>query len=654
MSRTATLTALLAVALASVGCDSNTPETPQPAVPAFRGIYATPPRLTWTCVVPGCDTSLGVVVTSSVNRRVAIKRIVLSQANAAYTVTPSEAPPFILGAASEFSITVRYVPTQAPTAERLSLLVTYTDASAEESPDRIEAGELEIPIVRRLVGEPVLEVTPPSLSFGVVPLNVRKALPVTARNAGFGNIALDVDVADAGLEALTVSLPAKATLIPDASVEVPIAFTPESEVYVKHAVLLGSSTPGVEPVLVQVEGTSYASPRVLVEPEERAIDFGEVPRGQSRKVTVRVANVGGQTLQLSRVSVRDASGNLEATLPGGSTSATLKPLERLSLDLTLDGTNPGIVDGALLLDSNDPTRPSVEVPITGTVTEPRLQASPDTLAWGTVPMGWAVPKPVELRNVGYGALTVKNITFVGGSASLFSFRDLPPLPATLTREGRLAFEVEFRAETAASFTGAVSIETDDPVEPFQEVSLAATGGSCEAGCPITHGSPSCNAGACTIGSCDSGWYDTDQSDATGCECQEIGQDPGEFCSSGLNKGTLSDSGNSTSHTGIIHSESDVDFVRFFAYDASQFLSDDFDVRIDLSSGDPNITMCVYRYRTGSSVNECYLNDETCNVRSYRKDGSLGTDDSAMFYIKVFRKPNTAATCTPYTVYMRNG
>jgi hypothetical protein len=646
---------LLLASFLAAACGTKTPEPPPgPVVPPYRGLIATPPQLTYTCVIPGCDTTLTVKVQSNVNRRIAIKRIVLSGENPDYTVTPSQAAPFILGNASDFSIAVRFAPTSAPVAESLSLLVTYTDASAEESPDRIEPGELKIPLVRRLVGEPVMEVTPASLNFGVVPPNARKSLNTTVKNVGFGNIALAVDRADAGTDVLVVNLPARAAPVPDAGVDVPISFVPTSELYVNHAVLIGSSTPGVDPVYVQVEGTSYSTPRILLEPEERAIDFGEVPRTQTRTVTVKVANVGGQTLNLTNVAVRDLSGNLKVTLPNGMSTATLLPLQRLSVELKLDGTNAGIVDGALILQSNDPVRGDLEVPITGTVTEPRLSATPASIDWGVVPMGWAVPKPVELRNVGFGRLTVKNVTFVGGTSSLFTFRNLPPLPATLAREARLAFEVEFRAETAATFMGAVSIETDDPVNPFQEVSLKATGGTCEAGCPIANGTPSCTSGACRIGTCNPGWYDTDHSDATGCECQEIGTDPGDFCSTGLHKGTLSDSGASTSVTGIIHSETDVDFIRFFSSDGFQFLSDGYDVRINLSSGDPNITMCVYRYDTSSNVNECYLNNETCNTRSYRRTGSWTRDDSAMYYIKVFRKPNTAATCTPYTVYMQNG
>ena len=645
---------LLVVTFALTACGPAKPPVTGPTVPAFRGLLATPRQLAFTCVTPGCDTTLTVKVTSNVNRRVAIKRIVLSNPNTEYTITSAEPPPFILGAASDFTIDVRFLVTEAPKSESLDLLVTYTDASAEESPDRIEAGELKVPLVKRLVGEPLLEATPLKLSFGVVAVSQRKELPVTVKNAGFGNIALEVDRADAGFADLQVVLPANVALVPDAGLAVPFVFRPQTEEYLNAEVELASSTPGVDPVYVQVEGTSHNWPRVALEPEETALDFGEVPKNSRRLVTVKLANLGGRPLNITSLSATDPSNRVTVNFQGGMTTATLDPLQRLNLDVEVNGLMPGVIDVPLHIVSNDPVRATLDIPIRAIITEPKLQAAPMTIDWGTVPQGWVVPQPIELKNIGYGALTVKRITFVGGTSNLFSFRNLPALPMPLERNGRVAFEVEFRAQTNAAFSGSVSIETDDPMNPFSEIPLTATGGSCTAGCPIANGTPSCTMGTCSVGSCNVGWHDTDQSASNGCECREIGTDPGGLCSAGIDKGTLPDNGSSANHTGIIDSTDDVDFLRFFGEDRSQFLSDNYDVRITMSSGDPNIGMCVYRYGTSTSVNECYLNGEQCGIRSFRKDGSLGTEDGAMYYIKIYRNPANAATCTPYTVYMSNG
>ncbi len=644
----------LCSAVALVGCTQMNPNPPGPVVPAFRGLLATPRQLAFTCVVPGCDTTLTVKVTSNVNRRIAIKRIVLSSPNAEYTVTSVEPAPFILGAASDFTIDVRFAVMNAPKSESLDLLVTYTDASGEESADRIEPGELKIPLVKRLVGEPILEATPVKLNFGVVPVTQRKELPVTVKNVGFGNIALEVDGADSGVPDLQVNLPANIALVPDAGVPVPFVFKPQTEQYLKTQVQLESSTPGVDPVYVEVEGTSYSWGRVALEPEETALEFGEIPKNSRRMVTVRLANVGGRVLNVTSLSAMDPSGRVTVEFQGGMNNAMLMPLQRLDIDVDVNGLMPGVIDVPLQIVSDDPVRPMLTIPIRAVITEPKLQFTPTTISWGTVPQGWVVPQQVELKNVGYGSLTVKRITFIGGTSNLYSFINLPALPMQLERDARVAFEVEFRAQTSAQFGGSISIETDDPMDPFSEIPLTATGGTCASGCPITNGTPSCAGGTCSVGSCNTGWHDTDLSAANGCECREIGTDPGGLCSAGIDKGTLADNGSSANHTGIIDSFDDVDFIRFFGEDRSQVFSDDYDVRITMTSADPNIVMCVYRYDTSTSVNECYLNGEQCGIRSFRNDGSYGREDGAMYYIKVSRTRAAAATCTPYTVYMSNG
>lgn len=653
-SRALSIAALIFVAACS-GKNPNQPESP--VVPEFRGLLATPAQLAFTCVVPGCDSTLSVKVTSTVTRRVAIKRIVLSDENGEYTITADQPAPFILGAAAEFNVDVRFAPVSAPKSESLKLLVTYTDASAEEGPDRIEPGELQIPLVKRLVGEPVLVANPGKLSFGVVAVGSRKEQPVKVKNVGFGNIALQLNaIADAGIRDLRVDVPSDIALVPDAGLDVPFVFTPNTEKYLRGTVTLRSPTPGVSPVQVQVEGTSFTQGRIALEPEETSLEFGEIVKGTQQTVTVRVANVGGTTLDITSLTVMDPGNRVKAAFPDLMTSASLAPLQRIEVKVEIDGRVPGVIDVPLHIESNDPVRPSLDIPIRAVITEPKIATDLALIDWGSVPQGWVVPKAVELKNIGYGTLTIKAVTFVGGQAAVFTLGNLPALPYTLQRDERVAFDVELRAQAVANFTASISIESDDPLNQFHEVQLKANVGSCASSCPITNGTPSCAAsGVCTIGTCNTGWYDTNLSAADGCECREIGTDPGGFCSTGVNKGTLADNGSNANHTGLIPTADDEDYIYFYAKDESQFFGEDFDVNINLSSSDPGITMCVSRYDTGNSVNECYPDsNKVCGIRSLRRDGTYGSEDGAMFYIKVYRTASTTPTCTPYTVTMRNG
>lgn len=644
------LTALL------VSCGTKPPMTPANGIGPFRGLRATPRQLAFTCVTPGCDTTLLVKVQSTVNRRVAIKRVVLSSESPEYTLTPSVATPFILGAASDFSVDVKYAPMSAPSAEDLKVLVTYTDASPDsEDPDRIEPAELEIPLIRRLVGEPALDVSPQTLAFGLVRQGEMKALPVVARNVGFGNIALAVDRADAGHPWVSVGLPASSALVPDAGLAVPITFAPTTRGYYKGTVLIGSTTPGVRDVDLEVEGTSLIDGTIAIEPEERAIDFGELPRLQRRTVVVQAANLGGNPLTLTSVTVRDPANAVTVSLPNAATMVTLPPLARVPLTLELNGATAGVVDAMLVVTSSDSMRSQLEVPIRGTVTEPRIDVSPAMIAWGPTPLGWQVVRPIEVRNTGFGALTIRRVTFVGGTSTLFSLRNSPALPATLATGARLSIEVEFRADAMAAFSGSLSIESDDPMQQIVEVPLTASGTSCMLGCMVANATPSCMNGRCGIDSCNTGFYDTDGMASTGCECQETGPDISAFCSMGEYKGVLKDtSGGTAQHQGMIPVADDVDWIRFHAEDGNNFLSDDFDVRITLTSTDPDIEMCVYRHRTGSHDTSCYMEGESCGSRSFRRDGSLGSEDGADFDIKVYRRANSVPACITYTVSMSNG
>ena len=164
----------------------------------------------------------------------------------------------------------------------------------------------------------------------------------------------------------------------------------------------------------------------------------------------------------------------------------------------------------------------------------------------------------------------------------------------------MALNLQFRGETVATFNASLSVETDDPLTPFKEVPITARVGTCTEGCPILHGTPDCSAGTCSVGTCNTGWYDTDKSAATGCECQEVGTDPGAFCSAAQDLGQLTDNDNiQRSYSGVIPTADDIDMIRFFGYDGNGFFSDDFNVKVRLQSSDPGIQMCVYRHRTGS-------------------------------------------------------
>jgi hypothetical protein len=634
------------------GC-ANVPQDSGPKKPP--GLVALPGSVAFVCVTPGCDSSQKVRVTVEGSRRVAVKRIVLSNPEQKeFTFTLDQKPPFVVGVGTDFELDVRYVPVGAPVPGRVDLVLSFTDASPTEDADRLPPGELIIPLVRRLVGEPRLLATPSSLSFGAVPAGTTKSVSTRLSNGGFGNVALQVAAVDAGDPDVQVAVPEQAALAPDAGVDLPVVFAPKSARYLAAVVEVVPTASDVASALIAVEGTSLPDPTLGLVPATD-MDFGELPLKQKRTLTRQLVNQGGAPLKLTAVTVVDPSGNVTASVAGGP-ALTLEPLQRVELSVTLEGKLAGPVEARVTLASNDPKAPQRVLVVRAVVTEPRLTLAPAAVDFGTVPLGWVVTRPVELRNTGYGALTIKNVTLVAGTSNLFTLRNLPTLPFVLERNQRVAVELEFRVETTATFGGSFSIETDDPKSNFSEVTLKGIGGTCAASCSIANGTPSCTRGTCEIASCAAGYFDTDKRAASGCECREVGTDPGAFCATSNYVGVLKDTDKGrASVTGVLPEDGDVDLIRFYAEDAFSVFNDNFDVRVQLSTFDPSIKLCVYRSDGGAHNDQCYFTNESCpSDGNFRKNSSGIGGDGGDFIAKVFRAPGKAPTCSQYTLFLANG
>lgn len=641
------------LACTMAACASPPPEPKSTKPP---GLEADPAHVALLCVTPGCDTTHAVRFHVVGPRRVAIKRMFLSgAAPEEFTLTSTEETPFIVGSNASFEVQVRYAPVGSPLPAPVELRVTYTDASPEESEERLPAGELVVPLVRRLVGEPVLAVAPQTVSFGYVPAGETKTRTLKATNEGFGNIALELASIEAGSPLFTATLPDRPAVVGAEGLEFPTTFTPEADTYVQSTLSVVATASDVPPVTVKVEGTSIPDPRLGISPSGE-VDFGEVALKKSRTVTLQLVNEGGAALTVRGVSTSDANGNLSVALPDAGAPLHVASLERVPLTLTLQGGTAGELDATVTVETDDPLQPTRDVRVRGTITEPKLALSPDPLDFGTLPVGWVVKQPVELRNVGFGPLTVKDIRLVAGSSNLFVLSNLPTLPLVLERDQRIALDVQFTAETASSFTGWLSVETDAPGATFSELPLKAIAGSCSSSCPIANGTPSCSSGTCDVGSCDTGWFNTDAKAANGCECKEVGTDPGAFCADSHFAGTLMDSKkDQATFSGVLPSEGDVDVVRFFGADGFTVLNETYNVKVRLDSTDPNIRLCVYRYETGSHGQDCYWTNEVCPAtRTFQKGGSGVSGDDADYIVKVFRAPGTAPTCSSYTLFMSNG
>lgn len=625
---------LLCCCAALAGCPSEAPAPPAPTRPP--GLSAHPRWLTFQCIKPGCDTALKVAVAQEGLRRLVVKRIVLSDAQRTdFVIETAQKPPFPIE--GSFDITVRHVPKPGADPGDVDLLVTYTDATADDSPDRVPPGELSIPLLRRLIGEPVMVATPGRVSFGAAWIGDTVTEKVVVENAGYGNVTLDVASVESDQDDVKAGKLPTTSLLPNEKLDLPLVFEPTAARFTRATLTIKASDPAVKPAKVVALATSLAGPRASSDPA--SVDFGEVPKLQAKTATLSLLNQGGAELTLSNLGVTTTDGNLVATLAGDVKSATLQPLESIDLTLKLTAKVAGVIDGAVTMTTNDNAAgKAFQVPVKATVTEPKATPTPTELDFGQVFKGWTKTQAVTVENTGYGDLKILGITLVRGSSELFTLRTLPILPATLKRGQRIAVEVDFRADAVADFTGAVSVESNDPNGNFLQVPLKAKGATCETACVLANAVPSCSSGTCAIQSCNQGWFNTDTTVQNGCECHDA-TDNGPFCADATNLGQMSDSHSSASYQGVLPVAGDEDTLRF-TLDGHGWFSGH-DIYVNLYSTDPTIQMCT-SIRGGA---ECPTTQDgtTC------KSAWSTTDEDATVLVKISRKTDAKPTCIPYTV-----
>ncbi|MEN9786936.1 MAG: hypothetical protein RLZZ299_2200 [Pseudomonadota bacterium] len=202
-------------------------------------------------------------------------------------------------------------------------------------------------------------------------------------------------------------------------------------------------------------GDIDAPPRIVVTPE--ALDFGILDEGASEVRTVVVRNDGPATsvLEVRHLELDGAGGFTfvdppsDFRLPSG--------IER-ALDVLFAPAAPDVHEGVLVLESDDPERPTVAVPLVGNAPRPELRITPDPLDFGAVEVGCATEGTLTLENTGTWALHVRAAALEGEGMTLVErLDDGFAMAPGATRPLRVRFEPTRTGDHA----GALTVTSDE-------------------------------------------------------------------------------------------------------------------------------------------------------------------------------------------------
>jgi hypothetical protein len=229
-------------------------------------------------------------------------------------------------------------------------------------------------------------------------------LPVTVPPAGGGTLELVAD-GDYGDPTETATATAESTEV-GAVGHVGSDCLPASGTFALSAARLGSLVAdGVVEVSVQNSPdvnvfcpVNRHTVRLRYTNASDRLDFGSPFVGQSRQLGLTVRNIGSALLQVTSI----ASDQGEFT-PGVST-LTLPPRATAPLVVTFHPGSAGAFAGTLTLQSNDPDRPTISIPMTGTGLNPPIVGAQPTSLTSTLLEGHAETQNLRILNSGLSPL----------------------------------------------------------------------------------------------------------------------------------------------------------------------------------------------------------------------------------------------------------
>ncbi len=228
------------------------------------------------------------------------------------------------------------------------------------------------------------------------------------------------------------------------------------------------------------------SGHIVVAPDK--IDFGTSPVLMPVTHTATIANNGTAPLHILAVSLAPAGvvGFCVAagdTCGAGLSGFDIKGGESAAVKVTFAAPEEKTYTATLVIDSDDPDRPTIEVPLRGTgSTVAAMTFSPASIDFGRVGEGHTGVQRVRINSTGTADLAITKLVYEDGSAPELGFVGSVKTPAIVPAahggQADNAVDIVLRfsptSKTVTPSAGALLIDTSDPKQQHLRIPITAT------------------------------------------------------------------------------------------------------------------------------------------------------------------------------------
>ncbi len=202
-----------------------------------------------------------------------------------------------------------------------------------------------------------------------------------------------------------------------------------------------------------------------------AIAYGPRRVGTHPVETVKISNMGALPLVVAAPSLPQGS----AFTISPDTAFTLASGQEHTINVTFHPTAEVPSSADLSFSTNDPSKPSPKVTLTGSGVKSTADVSTYTLAFGPQRRGTvSTALTVRVENKGSAPLSAGPLSISQGAPFVLA-PNAPSAGFTLPVGQAADLAVMFSPTSTGPFTGSLSFTTDDPDEPTVTVNLTGTG-----------------------------------------------------------------------------------------------------------------------------------------------------------------------------------
>ncbi len=198
-----------------------------------------------------------------------------------------------------------------------------------------------------------------------------------------------------------------------------------------------------------------AEPDIEVQP--MSLDFGQVTSDEASVRQVSVRNLGGSLLSVDSLVFQGAEAFVLLEDPG---DFGLEAGAERVLEIGFTASEPEVLEGTLLVSSNDPDSPEISVALLGEGLVPALEISPATYDFGQVGVPCVEELELILQNAGNAALEVEALDYA--SDRQLSLTDAPATPFTLEPGEYALATVTLETTKEEPATGVLTASSNDP------------------------------------------------------------------------------------------------------------------------------------------------------------------------------------------------